>query len=1155
MKSNQDEQQVNNEEKSKSIPINYFTLNIENRRSNPIQKKPSFTKNNENKNTASIKKPANQQKKENKNNENKTKIKNKQNVKMENNYSNSSQNNQPRKSSQNEGAQNKHITLSNVNTRRYELTNATISEDGVLRGYADNCSFYVSGSADLHPKTAGNSYNIKNNRSNRGTQPHKTYDSKTQVINLTDSNYRKTEVTKDSGNKNNKRNNDNKYKKNNYTSKTNVNTTIYNINQNMNNKKIDIKSSQDYSRKTKFETEPSVNIRNYNNRTITSDNIRQPFIPERNIMNKEPRATIKSININLDDNNNNNVRRVYNTSTHTHYEEKNKNHFYKSIIEGKSNESKKRNNTPNVSYRDDYRNNSNNSYRYNTERNSMPEKSLIPYNRLNRYKNNRDTEDNILNNSQRNYQPKYTLAQRYSNSNESNVNKNRYNFPETPKIREYGTKTEIHLYKNDYNRTILNNNERVSLYESPNRKYSLANRISDYKKEEPQKRYETRSVSTAIYNRGQRKYGIQTETLGSLRNNYTRVTEYEVPDINANRKQQNQKDNYQRKAEPINQGKTLYGNRRDKKESIFEKSLKNIRENEKEIEKDNNNFNRNRERNNHKMYVSTSITKDKKLYKTSTQTQAFRPYGYTLGSLNEYEVPVKKYQRNGNNININKNNYYNAMKNLEEEIEVDDENEQVEYLPPRPLNRINIKTKEQQKEKDNKYKYNINNKSTQQKYDNKNKPKTNYIINIKREGKIKIKDLNNNKDKERHTTGDNKNNITTDARNSQRNSNANKITSISIHNAKKEKPKLGKISIKNIGQSKPQEEKPKPKYSQYIPQHIHQIPTYPKRTYPPPTQKPKPPSNTSIQQKTTTQQPKSYQQKPVQQLKPKQLPQTQTSVQQNKNQNQKKNIQQIEQKVNKVQKKDNKQYKPIQKIKPQLQLKKQEPKLQIQIQNQNQIKAQQFEQVHQEVQFNEVKEKENNIEENEEVNNDNIEKEDNNNNNNIRKSKYGSYFGDLNNNYIEIKGVSSTKKEENEEEEENEQENLNNTVKKYDQPMQLVRNVTFGIHSENLCVPAQTDYDKEDKEADEQIMEEDEQNDENYNEDENEGDMNDMNNKYNQENNEEVEIIGEEMIDEKDESGNEEYNENEEIEIVEEFEDIENNANEEEEINENDKEE
>ena len=61
------------------------------------------------------------------------------------------------------------------------------------------------------------------------------------------------------------------------------NTIAYNINQNMNNKKTDVKSS----RKTHFETEPTVNIRNFNNRRITSDNNRQPFIPERNIMNKE----------------------------------------------------------------------------------------------------------------------------------------------------------------------------------------------------------------------------------------------------------------------------------------------------------------------------------------------------------------------------------------------------------------------------------------------------------------------------------------------------------------------------------------------------------------------------------------------------------------------------------------------------------------------------------------------------------------------------------------------------------------------------------------------------------------------------------------------------------------------------------------------------
>ena len=94
------------------------------------------------------------------------------------------------------------------------------------------------------------------------------------------------------------------------------------------------------------------------NRTITSDNIIPPFITARYITNKEPRATIKNVNISLNDNNDRNYRRIYNTSTNTNFEEKNKNHFYKSIIEGKSDESKRRNNTPTISsYRCDNRNN------------------------------------------------------------------------------------------------------------------------------------------------------------------------------------------------------------------------------------------------------------------------------------------------------------------------------------------------------------------------------------------------------------------------------------------------------------------------------------------------------------------------------------------------------------------------------------------------------------------------------------------------------------------------------------------------------------------------------------------------------------------------------------------------------------------------------
>ena len=366
----------------------------------------------------------------------------------------------------------------------------------MLRGYSDNCSFYVSGSTDLHQKTAvRNSHNIKNNRDNKGDRKHKTYESKTQVINITDLNYsyRKTEATKDSDNKNNKRNNNIKYKKNNYNSKTNINTTIYNITQNNNDKKTNIKAYNDYSRRTYYETEPSVNIKNYNQRTTTSDNIRQPFIPGRNITNKEPRATIKNVNISLNDNNDRNYRRIYNTSTNTNFEEKNKNHFYKSIIEGKSDETKRRNNTPTISYRRDNRNNTVNSYRYHiAERNSAPQKSLIPYNRLNRHKNS-FTDDSILNNSQRNYQPKYTLVQRYTNTNESSNNKNRYNFPETPKLREYGTKTEIHSYKNNYTRTILSNNERDSLYDGGIRKNNVLinrniNKNNDYKREEPKKK-------------------------------------------------------------------------------------------------------------------------------------------------------------------------------------------------------------------------------------------------------------------------------------------------------------------------------------------------------------------------------------------------------------------------------------------------------------------------------------------------------------------------------------------------------------------------------------------------------------------------------------------------------------------------------------------
>ena len=73
------------------------------------------------------------------------------------------------------------------------------------------------------------------------------------------------------------------------------------------------------------------------------------------------------------------------------------------------------------------------------------------------------------------------------------------------------------------------------------------------------------------------------------------------------------------------------------------------------------------------------------------------------------------------------------------------------------------------------------------------------------------------------------------------------------------------------------------------------------------------------------------------------------------------------------------------------------------------------------------------------------------------KSKYQSYFGDSNNNvYYEIKGVSGVVKEDSKTE-----EDIGNKSSK--EPVTLVKNVTFGIESENLCVPADENGNETDK--------------------------------------------------------------------------------------------
>ena len=69
----------------------------------------------------------------------------------------------------------------------------------------------------------------------------------------------------------------------------------------------------------------------------------------------------------------------------------------------------------------------------------------------------------------------------------------------------------------------------------------------------------------------------------------------------------------------------------------------------------------------------------------------YNNYNKIKEDINEYSVK-----------NINKNNYFNSMRNLEEEIEIEDEQDQIEYVPPKQLFKIN--------QKPNGYNYNNNNK-------------------------------------------------------------------------------------------------------------------------------------------------------------------------------------------------------------------------------------------------------------------------------------------------------------------------------------------------------------------------------------------------------------------------------------------------------------
>lgn len=579
--------------------------------------------------------------------------------------------------------------------------------DGVLRGYTNNCSFYVSGSFDLKQKHVINNHvnnhinnyqrvNYKTNRSNYISDSYKTR----SVLSTTPDSYRRRDILKEIKIPFNPKN-EKLYSKNSYNSNSNNNNSnrisYYTIKNNQKNKveKMNYKgykfpiiqkevidkikekklSPVNNQRNFYFSTESINNLKKYNQGNKSN---RQKLFPLNHNKTKDKKDTITYIS-------NNNGIKIYKASTNTNVEEKNKSNifnYFKKIEEKKSNDLK-RTHTPNlirieIKHKNSKNNKNgiiNNYYRYKNElEENKTEKFYKSNNKYHHYKINSGNFKNM----------------------------NRYNFPENTRLREYETKTEIYSFSSGkkYNK------EGISLNYADKTNHFANNKSID------KKEYETSYKNhNNQYARSGRQYGLKTEIQKNERNRSQDI-EYEIADISLYRKRNQNNKSTDKININIKELTKAYINNK-KEYTSFEKSFRNIRDNEREIKKDKNfEILRGDNSRNHTVFESTNFSKPKKVYKTSTQIQSNRSNDYSLKDEDENNkncTKIYKYQKIVQNLNqhsdkkykndnktnksndINKNNYYYVMKKLEEEFEVDDE--QVEYISLEQLHKKNQKQK------------------------------------------------------------------------------------------------------------------------------------------------------------------------------------------------------------------------------------------------------------------------------------------------------------------------------------------------------------------------------------------------------------------------------------------------------------------------------
>ena len=580
-------------------------------------------------------------------------------------------------SSQYYSQNNKYLITFNSNQRKLELEGKR-SSDGVLRGYTNNCSFYVSGSSDLNSTI--NYKNKAHQNKEKNNYENKTFENKIS--------YSKNNTNKTNNIKINNNYEMTKYENYQFKNKDNKNNNYTKINTNLKNKNINnykspINSANAKEKKPKInyaQTEPSNNVIYFSQNTSFNSNSKYAsnYDKGKNTANNKSNYYINNLN-------DNNQKRVYKTSTNTNYNDISRKNYFLTESEPKPGQTK-RNNTPSalrlgdkyISSKEEKRINYYKININNDEKNKGRRHiSEIPNNYI-RERNTYNLDKNSLNNTTKNPPTKNTFNKPNSNSN-SNLNTKyiRYNkFDIKPGERKYGTRTETYSFDNrNYCSALLSKNEKeVDINELPRYKEKI-----NYIRKISPKRYGTHSINYSLPKYERRNYSVNTEKSAM---NRERNNEYEVNDINKYQKGKNNNYNYNKK-----------------EYTSYERGLKNIIDNKKEIEKDEKIKANKRETNHHKLYISNNLSQNKK-YKTNTQSDyANRRNKYNLGNLNEYEVEIDsknkydKYKRNKNQdknikkieVKINKNNYFKENENLEEELEIEDDNEQNEYIPPKQI--------------------------------------------------------------------------------------------------------------------------------------------------------------------------------------------------------------------------------------------------------------------------------------------------------------------------------------------------------------------------------------------------------------------------------------------------------------------------------------